>query len=218
MAIDVDAINKQIPRIESNDEVSFLSRPERISMVHEQHGFYPHSNEEASRVVALIGHTDDTLPTLQYLDMISQHQYKYHADAAGSVRAIVHAFAEYAGNAMNEAYYMEQFIDDLSVSKPNNFSSFTNLFPVHEWKYDYNKIAAFTAMARHLEIDHFVSTGVDNPLGRQNAIDLTEGKDRVDRISKSLGNLRAISLEKTAQAVHKAQNRRFDYWLSLIHI
>ena len=212
MSADIQPLKERITRLETKGELSSLSRSERLQMIHRELGFYPQSNDEASDAEALMGQADQAFPTLQYLNIISAHQHKYEADASKSVRAIVHTFGDYAGNAMNEAFYMEQFIERLSDMKPNNFTSFANLYPTSEWRYDNNQIAAFTAMTRYLEIDHFVNDGVNDTLGKQHLLDLTQGEERFERIIESLGVLRASSLENTAKAVQKNQNARFDYW------
>lgn len=212
MSADVHGLKEQITRLETKDELSSLSRQERLQMIHRELGFYPQSNEEASTAESLMGQADQAFPTLQHLNIVSRHQHKYHADASSSVRAIVHTFGDYSGSAMNEAFYMEQFVEQLSDMKPNNFTSFANLYPLSEWRYDNNQIAAFTSVARYLEIDHFTEHGTNDKLGKQDLIDLTQGKERFRRITESLGDLNALSLKKTAMAVHKNQNARFDYW------
>jgi len=199
-------------RPEASDGSSILSRPERVKAIKEHLGFYPQSNDEASRVTGLIGREDQSYPVLRHLDEVYKHQRTAGADAPGAIRSLVRGFETYAGNAVNELHYMDTFLGELSQINPNNRAGFTSIFPVDDWRYDNTQIAAFTSMSRYLETDHFAETETDDRLGKRQLIDLTSGEARVERIVENLQVLRASNLKKVATAVEHNQQNRLAFW------
>ncbi len=104
MTLDTPSFQEAISHLEERGEL-FLEQPERLKVIKEQLAFYPQSNDEATRIVTLIGRGGQEYPTLRHLDEEYAHQRKAHADAPAAVRSIVHQFEDYAGNAVNEPLF-----------------------------------------------------------------------------------------------------------------
>jgi len=207
------------PLVESNarpnskDELSFLERPERLVTIKNHLGFYPQSNNEASRITALIGHEDKNHQALTHLNEVSIHQYKAGASASEAVRSIVRSFEGYAGSAVNELYYMDSFLTDDLVIRANNRTGFTTLFPLEEWRYDNAQIAAFSAMSRFRETQRYAETEKDGRMGNRTLIDATSGEERLERIIENLGGLRVSELKRIADTLKDGQIKRLDFWI-----
>jgi hypothetical protein len=204
-------IIEPISRPEQKDD-SFLSRAERVRTIKDTFGFYPQSSTEMSQATALIGREGQPYPVLSYLSEIYQHQRKAGADAPRAVRSLVRSFDEYAGNAVNEAQYMELLHDQLSVQDVNNRTGFRTLFPIEDWQYDATEIATFSVVSRHLETSHFAETGTDDRLGKHR-IDLTAGNERIDRIRENLDVLRIADLKRLAVSIQANQENRLEFWI-----
>ncbi len=213
MTAEIISIQDAIDQIEKDGRISVLSRPERVKAIKEQAGFYPQSNEEASRATTLIGREGQSNPTLRHLDEVYAHQRRYKADAPEALRSVVRSFEEYAGNAVNELYYTESFLESMNALAPHNLASFATIFPTEDWEHDNTTIATFTAMTRYLETEQFAETENDDRLGKRELIDYTSGEQRIERIIDTLGVLRATSLQRTARAVKTNQEHRFDFWV-----
>lgn len=216
----VDALmNADIaPRLEVEDEISFMQRPEKIKTIKNKLGFYPQSNEEASRAMALIGHEVENYPALMYLNEIYIHQRKYDADAPRTIRSVVRGFEEYAGNAINEWYYMDGLLQQLALRNPNSRTGFTTLFPDEDWQHDKTQIAIFSAMSRYLETDRFADTEENDRLNKKQLIDYTSGDERIVRIKDNLNGLRASSIKGIAHAIQGTQEDRFNFWTDQLEV
>ena len=212
MPVENQSLQEKIAHLENKDELSFLGRPGRVKLIKEHLGFYPQSNSEASRITTLIGREDRETPAFWHLNEVSMHQYKYKSGARETVESLVRQFEEFAGNAVNESYYMEQLLDRLSVIDPNGRTGFETLFPVEDWQYDNSQIAVFSAMSRYIETDHFAETEENDRLGKLKLIDHVPIDERIERIRENLSHIRASSLRKTALSLRKNQDTRLNFW------
>lgn len=211
MSFDTHAPLEKFSRQEHVDESSFLGRAERLKHIKEQLGFYPQSNEETSRITALLG-SGEEFATLRHLNEVYVHQRRFEADAPRAVRSVVRSFEDYAGNAVNEGYYMQLLLDQLLAVHPNNRTGFKSLFPNEDWRYDTTQIAIFSAMSRYLETDRFAETEDDDRLGKQKLLDQTMGEERFERLHENLDGLRASDIKRIALGIRTNQNNRFEYW------
>jgi hypothetical protein len=175
--------------------------------------FYPHTNSEASRAIALLGRGQQDLSVLGHLNEIYVHQRKLQADAPSSVRAVVHSFEDYAGNAANELHYMESFLERLKRLEANNRTGFATLFPLNDWHLDTNLIASFTAMSRYVETVQEPTNIRTDDTTKQVGIGETKAEERQERIICNLGALRVSELTNVALAVQTHESHRFDYWV-----
>ena len=196
----------------------YIGKPDRIKTIKEELGFYPHSNDEASRVMGLLGRSEQAYPALSYLNEIAVHQRKFSTNIPGALRAVVHKFDEYAGNALNEVSYMDTFIHQFKERSPNNFASFSTILPLPEWQHDSGVKAALTAIARHIETREFAENEGNDSLGKRDLIDYTLGEDREARIISTLSKTRAGNLIRTAEAVRSSQENRFAFWMEQLDV
>lgn len=200
------------------EKKTYVGRPERLRTLSHELGFYPHNNDEASRAMGLLGRSETEFPALTYLNEIAIRSRKENANGPSALRAVVHKFDEYAGNALNELTYTENLIESLQEKTPSNFSSFATLFPLEDWKNDGTMKAAFTALTRHIETREFVENEGDDSLGKRHLVDYTMGEERENRIISTLSKVRAGELNRTAEAVRASEENRFSFWVEQLEV
>lgn len=212
MTAEIIPIRPSTKRAEDEKSETLLGRPERLFLIKDQLGFYPHSNDEASRITSLIT-KQGQFKALAHLNEVYIHQRRAGSDAPATLRLIVHKFDEYAGNALNEGEYMKAFTQQFDYADADSSAHFTEIFPVASWEHDGIMRAAFTAMGRHLETEAFAVRGMHDKLGKRDLIDYTAGDERIERILEALGGCDGASLEALSAAVGQSEEKRLEFWM-----
>lgn len=212
MSDTIDELRQKIVEKEKASTPSFLDRPDRLAQSKEYLKFYPQSNQEMTTIMGLVGRSELPFPTLAYLDDIARHQYSAKANAHQTVESIIRGFASFGGNAVNERAYMETFLQQAKTIEFSNLTGFNTVFPVSAWENDGNQRAAFTTMARYVEIDAFAHSEGDDTLLKSGKIDDLKHDARIERITETLGVLRIGQMEQIAHTIIHDQERRLDYW------
>lgn len=208
----VKSLQDSIDSVERQGAISFLSQAERTKAIFEQLGFFPQSNDEASRIMTLIGRGEAENPVRTHLDEVARHQYSAKANARAAVESITQRFADYAGNAADEKYLVQSFIKRQADAELANFTSFATAYPVDEWHDDATLKATFTAMSRYLDTEIFTETARPDTPGKYKLIDNTVNEDRTAHIVSTLGALRVSSLTSLAKALEVNQENRLAFW------
>ena len=160
-----------------DQDVSIFERKKWMQCFYEEYGFYPHTSDEFNAITSLTKRSREPYPVLSFLDSVFIHQQRAGADGAATLRSLVHRFADFAGNALNEQDYMVHVIKQLVQPPPDNTS---NMLSPQEWRYDTTLRASLKSLSRSIEIEQLTGGNVAHISQKRDDIDQLTGEDLVE--------------------------------------
>ena len=226
---------------EKTEQSETLSVPAALSLLHGRHGFYPHDNTEKNTMVAILGRSDKPSPLISYfleiqtarrksfnkilhnraeeqlpkasVEDIKKERTEYEIKA---LRHITRDMIQYAENAAKDASFSRTLNTELGRLSSNETKTFAGSFTEADIRQNGELRRGLTSLARRAEVGRFAKGRGENPLGKNDGIDSVKDNDRTKRI---LEDLQTLSLEEAMQgnqALIKEEERRFDYWRSVL--
>lgn len=188
-----------------------------LMMLHEEVGFYGHTNEEKNSMTAILGRSTVGFPVIKYLDEVEYNQRKHKPDdPTAALRSIAHSFEGYALEACREAGFGIFFRDEVARQKPNLNQRLSQSFSRDDLVQNDGARRTLTTLTRIHEIDQFVEGRAGNPLGKNDGVDSLEGKARDERIFAVLDTMQLGSVMKLNERMIAEENKRFEYWRGVL--
>lgn len=196
------------------DDLSKSEKAERLVQVDEFEGFYPHSNDELSRVITMQGNADTDKRALIHLDEVYAHQRKADTESpSDALKSIVRTFETYANNSAVEAGMLGMLKRELiQASDKKKALSFKNVKNMEGWKDQETTKRGLMIVSRYLETKDFAENDGQDMLGKNKIIDKASNKD--ERITNIINDLRVSTIEDAIDAIITQEAHRYEYWLA----
>ena len=188
-----------------------------LMMLHEEIGFYGHTNDEKNTMTAILGRSTVGFPVIKYLDEVEYHQRKHKPeDSTAALRSLAHSFEGYAVEAHTEAGFGIFFRDEVARQRPNLNQRLSQSFSRDDLVQNDGARRTLTTLTRIHEIDQFVEGKAGNPLGKNDGIDSLKGQARDERIFAVLDTMQLGSVMKLNERMIAEENKRFEYWRAVL--
>ncbi|MDN5275442.1 MAG: hypothetical protein JWN33_91 [Candidatus Saccharibacteria bacterium] len=192
-----------------------MTREQKLYLLKQREGFYPQTNDEFVRMMVMTGNTEGRFPALSHLDEVYAHQRNHKVEEPfKALRHIMNEFHSYARDAQLTSHFVEELHDRIEACGVSNFTAFSNIPDLRDWKYEDTTRRALTVLAKHIEIDAYAREEGTDPLSKKTLIDTARDKD--SRIAHRIGSLRVNDITRISADVILEQEKRLDYWITRI--
>lgn len=204
---------EEVDALEDIESLPPLDRATRLMEIMEQKGFFPQSNLELSRIMALTRTPRTKNVVIDHLDEVYAHQKRAKTDdPKRALRSIVREFENNALNAFAEASFVREFETRVSAKELNPRSGFNTAVPISEWRSEESTRRALTSLARYREAAAFAQEDAPDRMNKDESIDQAKGDERNQRIKDALGTLRVDEIKHLTDKYVDMQALRFEFW------
>ena len=190
---------------------SHITFPDRLKIVKDEVGFYPHSPSEAWLAARLLRYSGTQEGAAGYLNSIAvfhQRNNQPNTIQSGAIRSQTHTMAEFAEDAANKLSQLCQYGEVFHEDNRYAGDTFGEAYLRDTWYDDPNLRALLTPVAEYVELQQFIAAPNDTIRLAE-----TAKNERTLRIKMALGTMPVDAVAELAAEVQDSEAHRFEYWV-----